>query len=67
MASCSFAPAQRCMQRPAVQRSRVVRVHAKVVRAEGAPRVVKGKCFVTKDVRARIPSLQLLCATRQSD
>jgi hypothetical protein len=66
MASCSFAPAQRCMQRPAVQRSRVVRVQAKVVRPEGAPRVVKGKCYVTKDVRARIPPSQQLYGARQS-
>lgn len=40
-------------QRPVASqsRARVVRCEAKVVRAEGAPRVVRGKCFVTKDVR----------------
>lgn len=31
-------------------RTRCVRVQAKVVRKEGEPRVVRGKCFVTKDV-----------------
>lgn len=35
----------------AASRARTVRVQAKVQKAEGAPRVVRGKCFVTKDVR----------------
>eukprot|EP00878_Enallax_costatus_P001830 GHUV01001988.1.p2 GENE.GHUV01001988.1~~GHUV01001988.1.p2 ORF type:complete len:215 (+),score=53.50 GHUV01001988.1:94-738(+) len=33
----------------AANRARTVRVQAKVQKAEGAPRVVRGKCFVTKD------------------
>ena len=31
-------------------RTRCVRVQAKVVRKEGEPRVIRGKCYVTKDV-----------------
>lgn len=35
---------------PRVSRARAVRCEAKVARKEGDPRVIRGKCFVTKDV-----------------
>lgn len=35
-----------------MNRARTVCVAAKVVKAPDAPRVVRGTCFVTKDVRS---------------
>lgn len=40
-------PGTKCLRAPS--RNVVVRVVAKVNKAEGAPRIIKGKCFVTKD------------------
>lgn len=50
-----------------VSRTNVVRVVAKVHRAAGEPRIIRGKCFVTKDVSAIIPASHPLAAPSSSD
>lgn len=44
-------------QRPAASRRAALRVMAKVHHAEGSPRTVRGKAFVTKDVSHRPKAL----------
>lgn len=58
LCSCSRS-VQVCARRQvrSICRGRALKVVAKVAHPEGSPRVVKGKCFVTKDVRKAPRSL----------
>jgi hypothetical protein len=58
----SSEAAMRWSARPPFRSSRVscVRVQAKVARKEGEPRLLRGKAFVTRDVRKAIHSAHSL-------